>query len=66
LDTHFSDLLVALHITQLRALGVKKLGAVGIMVEQGFTEGGLEDLNLHLAGIAALTYLDTHFKTYRL
>jgi len=46
LDTHFSDLLVALHINQLKAVGVKKLGAVGIMVEPGFAEGGLEDLNL--------------------
>jgi len=44
--SHFSDLLVALHINQLKALGDKKLGAVGIMVEPGFAEGGLEDLNL--------------------
>jgi len=35
-------LVVALHINQLMALGVKKLGALGILVEPGFAEDGLE------------------------
>jgi hypothetical protein len=39
-------LVVALHINQLMALGVNKLGAVGILVELGFAEGGLEDRHL--------------------
>jgi len=34
LDTYFSDLLVALHINQLKALGVKKLGAVASWLGQ--------------------------------
>jgi hypothetical protein len=47
-------LVIALHINQLMALGVKKLGALGILGEPGFAEGGLEERHLELAGIDAL------------
>ena len=42
MNTHFSDLVVVLHVNQLMALGVNKLGALGILVEPGFAEGGFE------------------------
>ena len=56
MNTHFSDLVVVLHVNQLMALGVNKLGVVGILVDPGFAEGGLEYLNLLLA------YIDTLVK----
>jgi hypothetical protein len=70
LDTHFSYLLVALHINQLMALGVKKLGAGASWLSQVLPKAVSKTSTSNwLASQLSLiwtTYLDNHFKTYRL